>query len=35
MLVIGRDLAVETSRAVRKMVSCGAEYGDVRPPNVL
>ncbi|KAH8799418.1 hypothetical protein F5884DRAFT_758446 [Xylogone sp. PMI_703] len=35
MLAMGRDLAVETSGAVTKMLSCGVEHRDVRPPNVL
>jgi hypothetical protein len=35
LLAIGRDLAVETSGAVTKMLSCGVEHCDVRPPNVL
>jgi serine/threonine protein kinase len=35
MLAIGRDLAAETSRAVTKMLDCGVEHRDVRPPNVL
>jgi hypothetical protein len=35
MLAMGRDLAVETSMAVTKMLSCGVEHRDVRPPNVL
>jgi serine/threonine protein kinase len=32
---IGRDLAAETSRAVIKILDCGVEHRDVRPPNVL
>lgn len=32
---MGRDLTAETSGAVTKMLDCGVEYGDVRPPNVL
>ena len=32
---IGRDLATETSWAVTKMLDCGVEHRDVRPPNVL
>jgi hypothetical protein len=35
MLVMGRDLAAETSGAVTKMLDCGVEHRDVRPPNVL
>ncbi|KAH7364889.1 hypothetical protein BKA65DRAFT_145816 [Rhexocercosporidium sp. MPI-PUGE-AT-0058] len=35
MLAMGRDLAAETSEAVTKMLSCGVEHRDVRPPNVL
>jgi len=35
MLPMGRDLAVETSTAVTKILGCGVEHGDVRPPNVL
>jgi hypothetical protein len=35
MLAMGRDLAVETSGAVTKMLGCGVEHRDVRPPNVL
>ncbi|KAH6667473.1 hypothetical protein B0J14DRAFT_489782 [Halenospora varia] len=35
MLAMGRDLAAETSRAVTKMLDCGVEHRDVRPPNVL
>jgi hypothetical protein len=35
MLAIGRDLAAETSGAVTKMLDCGVEHCDVRPPNVL
>jgi hypothetical protein len=35
MLAMGRDLAVETSGAVTKMLDCGVKHGDVRPPNVL
>jgi Ser/Thr protein kinase RdoA (MazF antagonist) len=35
MLAMGRDLAVETSRTVTKMLDCGMEHLDVRPRNVL
>jgi hypothetical protein len=35
MLAVGRDLAVETSVAVTKILGCGVEHRDVRPPNVL
>lgn len=35
MLAIGRDLALETSRVVTKMLGYGVEHRDVRPPNVL
>lgn len=35
MLAIGRDLAAETSGAVTKMLGCGVEHRDMRPPNVL
>jgi len=35
MLAMGRDLGMETSRAVTKMLGCGVEHRDVRPPNVL
>ncbi|KAG4430456.1 hypothetical protein IFR05_014064 [Cadophora sp. M221] len=35
MSAMGRDLAAETSEAVTKMLSCGVEHRDVRPPNVL
>jgi hypothetical protein len=35
MLAMGRDLAVEMSRAVEKMLGCGVEHRDVRQPNVL
>jgi serine/threonine protein kinase len=35
MLTMGRDLAVETSVAVTKILSCGVEHRDIRPPNVL
>jgi hypothetical protein len=35
MLAMGRDLEVDTSRAVTKMLDCGVEHRDVRPPNVL
>jgi hypothetical protein len=35
MLAIERDLAAETSRAVTKMLDCGVEHRDVRPPNLL
>jgi len=32
---MGRDLASETSGAVTKLLGCGVEHRDVRPPNVL
>jgi hypothetical protein len=32
---MGRDLAVETSVAVTKILSCGMEYRDIRLPNIL
>ncbi|CZT52680.1 uncharacterized protein RSE6_14035 [Rhynchosporium secalis] len=35
MLAMGRDLAAETSEAVTKLLNCGVEHHDVRPPNVL
>ncbi|TVY90595.1 hypothetical protein LAWI1_G003827 [Lachnellula willkommii] len=35
MLVIGRDLAAETSAVITKMLDCGVEHRDIRPPNVL
>ena len=35
MLKKGPDLAAETSGAVTKMLGCGVEHRDVRPPNVL
>jgi hypothetical protein len=35
MSAMGRDLASETSGAVKKMLDCGVEHRDVRPPNVL
>ncbi|KAL5312936.1 hypothetical protein ACEPPN_019362 [Leptodophora sp. 'Broadleaf-Isolate-01'] len=35
VLGMGRDLAAETSGAVTKLLSCGVEHRDVRPPNVL
>ena len=35
MLAMGRDLAVETTGAVTKMLDCGVEHRDVRPSNVL
>jgi serine/threonine protein kinase len=35
MLAMGRDLAAEMSAAVTKMMDCGVEHRDVRPPNVL
>jgi hypothetical protein len=35
ILAMGRDLAVDTSRAVNKMLGCGVEHCDVRPSNVL
>jgi aminoglycoside/choline kinase family phosphotransferase len=35
MLAMRRDLNAETNGAVRKMLSCGVEHRDIRPPNVL
>jgi hypothetical protein len=35
MLAMRWDLAVETSRAVTKMLDSGVEHRDVRPPTVL
>jgi hypothetical protein len=35
MLAMGRDLTAETNGAVTKMLSCGVEHRDIRPPNVL
>lgn len=35
MLAMGRDLAAEMSEAVTKLLNCGVEHRDVRPPNVL
>jgi len=35
MLPMGRDLAIETSEVVKKLLSYGIEHHDVRPPNVL
>jgi hypothetical protein len=35
MLAMGRDLTVETSRAVTQILGYGVEHRDVRPPNVL
>jgi len=35
MIAIGRDLAAETSGAITKILDCGVEHRDVRPPNVL
>jgi hypothetical protein len=35
LLAMGRDWAAEASRAVTKMLDCGVEHRDVRPPNVL
>jgi hypothetical protein len=35
ILAVGRDLAIEISRAVIKILDCGVEYCNVRPPNVL
>ncbi|CAG8977997.1 hypothetical protein HYALB_00000666 [Hymenoscyphus albidus] len=35
LLAMGRDLAAETNGAVAKMLDCGVEHRDVRPPNVL
>ena len=32
---MGWDLAAETSWAVTKLLGCGVEHRDVRPPNVL
>jgi hypothetical protein len=35
MLAMGRDLTAETNGAVTKLLSCGVEHRDIRPPNVL
>ena len=35
ILTIRQELAVETRRAVKKMLGYGVEHCDVRPPNVL
>jgi hypothetical protein len=35
MIAIGQDLTAETNGAVIKMLSCGVEYRNRRPPNVL
>jgi hypothetical protein len=35
MSAMGRDLPAETSGAVTKMLDCGVEHRDIRPPNVL
>ena len=35
MLAIGRDLAIETTRVVTKMLDCKVEYCDIQPLNVL
>jgi hypothetical protein len=35
MLAMGRDLAMETSRVVTKMLGCGVEHRNVQPLNVL
>jgi serine/threonine protein kinase len=35
ILAMGRDLDVDTNRAVTKMLDCGVEHRDLRPPNVL
>lgn len=35
MQAMGRDLIVEMSRTVTKLLDCRVEHGDVRPPNVL
>jgi serine/threonine protein kinase len=35
MLAMRPHLAAETSRAVTKMLDCGVEHRDIRPPNVL
>jgi hypothetical protein len=32
-LAMGQDLAAETKGAVAKMLNCGVEHRDVRPPN--
>jgi serine/threonine protein kinase len=32
---MGRDLAAETSEAVTKILDCGVEHRDIRPPNML
>ncbi|CZT13877.1 uncharacterized protein RCO7_00684 [Rhynchosporium graminicola] len=35
VLAMGRDIAMETSEAVTKLLNCGMEHHDIRPPNVL
>ena len=35
ILTIGRNLVTETSGAVIKILDCGVEYCNTRPPNVL
>jgi predicted Ser/Thr protein kinase len=35
LLTMGRDLSVETNMAVKKLLDCGVEHGDIWPPNVL
>lgn len=35
MSAIGRDLATETNIADIRMLACGVDHRDVRPPNVL
>ena len=35
MSTMGRDIDVETTRAVTKLLHYGVEHHDVRPPNVL
>jgi hypothetical protein len=35
ILIMGRDLAAETSRAVTKILDYGVEYRNIRPPNIL
>ncbi|RFU32574.1 hypothetical protein B7463_g3766, partial [Scytalidium lignicola] len=35
MLAMERDLAAETSEVATKLLNCGVEHRDIRPPNVL
>ena len=35
MLSLGRDLAAETNGVVTRILDCGVEHHDIRPPNVL